>query len=193
MLIAEECPKWVVAFIENRLYVNYRHRDIKRFIEENRNLKDNEKLTYSENMKSSADLDITALYTILMRGDILKYDEKKSEGSQRNTVADLVDRLRLKRNTFIHTTNASIEQKEYKEQLADFKFFAEHFDKINKTTQNEYQKAVDLVDSKNFTNVDLDKNVERYKEYVKVIVQREILTEPKGKWGFFHPDLYDRW
>lgn len=178
MLIVEESPKWVVAFLQNKLYDKYQHRNINRFIDDNHVLSSKEKLKEICKAMTPPDAwDISALYIITMEGELLNPDECKTTGSKGNTVADLVDFLYQKRNTFAHSTNVSLDEEEYKDLLNDFKFVAGHFESINCVNPNTYKKAIDIVDSKLLTGVEVKKKVDRYQEYVKIVVQREILRD----------------
>ena len=91
---------WILQFVEKRIQHS---QTLEQFINSSYDLHTNTIVKQALPMSSSSDIDISALCVVIQTGKLLRPGKEKSVRHQNNTTWDQVDRIRLIRNSFMHT------------------------------------------------------------------------------------------
>lgn len=182
-LSSENTKMWLLRFVENRVGVGSRYRDVMKYITNNGIEQKDRSGAISRalgRIKTPSDLDITALCKIIKCGNILFHPhEDITAGHAQNTVGDLIDRLRQQRNDIVHTGEASLDVNDYKLYLVEFRDVASHFEKVNGVAPDTYKNEIDEIDRQHWADQVVKNEVQRYKVYVETIVRHEFITQGK--------------
>lgn len=179
-LTSENGKMWILIFVERKIGVGMQCRDLKTYIKaEHIDSKDTTGSIQRalRKMSKSSDLDITALNVIVNRGEILKSTEKASTGLVKNTVGDLIVRLRHLRNDIVHSGEASLELDEYNCHLDELRYIAKYFERVNGVAQDTYKNEIDYIDRKIWADKEVQDEIQLFKTYLENILQSAIFQQ----------------
>jgi len=139
VIIVENCMLWILQFVEKRIQHG---QTLEQFINSSYDLRTNTIVKQALPMSSSSDIDISALWVVIRTGKLLRPGEEKSVRHQNNTTGDQVDRIRLIRNTFMHTAEANLDESDYVDYINDLKDIEKHLERINGETNGTYTNRI---------------------------------------------------
>ncbi|XP_071125859.1 uncharacterized protein [Mytilus edulis] len=202
-LISENSKIWILIFVENRVGVGSRYRDLVEYTRANVLGERSDAISRAlVRINTPSDWDITALVAIVKYGDILFHPhEDISIGHAANTVGDLIDRLRQKRNDIVHSGEASLDNDDYTRYLDEIRDVASYFERVNGVERNTYKKEIDEIDRQHWADKVVKDEVQRYRVYVETVVRHEFITQvqhttrndrPNNAYGCDvpHPECY---
>ncbi|CAG2234131.1 unnamed protein product [Mytilus edulis] len=125
-------------------------------------------------MKTSTDLDVTALRSIIIFGELLLPLEKKMAFHAGKTIGDCVDRIREIRNTFMHTVSANLEEQDYSDYFAEFCTIAVRFERENNVPAGWYVDKLEITNKTSLDNEAVERIIVRYYGYFENVIQNEL-------------------
>ncbi|VDI26994.1 Hypothetical predicted protein [Mytilus galloprovincialis] len=173
IIIVEECKSWLSDFVENRVKTIPGNLSLEQFIRAKQMSNDPRIRRFFNTMKTSTDLDVTALQSIIRVGKLLLPGEEKTALHVGKTIGDYVDRIREIRNTFMHTESANLGEQDYSNYFAEFCTIAVRFERENNVPAGWY---VDKLEKNNKTPLDneaVDRIIEHFNEYVENFIKNE--------------------
>ena len=180
VIIVERCKLWILTLVEKRIQQAHNGQTLEQFIQLSYALRTNTIVKQALPMSSSADLDISALLVVIQSGKLLWPGEEKSVGHHDNTTGDQVDRIRLIRNTFMHTAEANLDESDYDDYINDFKDIGKQFERINGEKKGTYTNQIEEIHTTFYDANEVERIVVRYNQYVE-IVQRIEMSAPVGQ------------
>lgn len=182
LIIVEQCKSWLVVFAENRLTPCPNGTAIltmKQFINANKVLSTDPIIKPSlKKMKTSSDLDVTALRSIIVKGNLLVTSEESTTFHARKTIGDFIERIREIRNNFMHTASANLSEQEYNDYLGEFRDIATRFETENKVSAGYYVKEIEKINEEPLDREAVEKTVMRYNMYLQIIIKTELPQIP---------------
>lgn len=182
IIIVEQCKSWLLTFAENRvkaLSTFSSKTTLEQFINANIVLSTDPMIKSCLNkMKTSSDLDISALRSIIIFGNLLHSGEMKTACHAGKTIGDYVDRIREIRNTFMHTASANLEELDYNDYLAEFCIIAARFEVENTEPIGWYAIQIEKIDKYPLDSEAVERTIARYNAYLQVIIKIEMPTLP---------------
>ena len=170
-MIVENCKSWNLEFAENRI-LQQKCQTLEQFINSSPNVfSDKMVKEFLKNRKtsSSSEIDISALYVVIITGKLLTRAERKSVGLQNNTIGDLIERIRHLRNTFMHTGEAHLDESDYDDYIKDFKDIGKRFEVINDEQNGTYTKKIEEIHDTPFDPWKVEHMVTLHKRYIEMV------------------------
>lgn len=193
LILVEQCKSWLVVFAENRVKscpISSTVFTMKQFINARTVLSTDPIIKASlQKMKTSSDLDITALRSIIVYGNLLGTGETQTKFHAGKTIGDFIDRIREIRNNFMHTASANLIEQEYNDYLGEFRDIATRFEKENKVSAGCYVQEIEKIDKEPLDSEAVEKTVMRYNMYLQIIIKTELPEIPTliGSMSNYHP------
>ena len=163
---------WILKFVENRIQQDH-GKTLIDFINSSPDLLNDtivkEFLKRRKASLSSEREDLSALCAVITTGQLLKPGELKSIGHQHNTTGDQIDRILEIRNTFMHTTEANLDESDYDDYINDFKDIGERFELINGEKNGTYTMQIEEIHDTPFATRKVERIVTRHKLYVEMV------------------------
>lgn len=182
IIIVEQCKSWLVDFAENQVKSCSSYTTLEQFINSNRALSTDPTIRqYLQKMKTSLDLNITALRSIIICGNLLHSGEMRTTFHEGKTIGDYIDRIREMYNNIIHTASANLDEQDYNDYLAEFRHIASRFESENKVSPGCYIKGIDKINENILDSEPVKKTVKRYNMYIQIIIQTDLLESPTIK------------
>ena len=113
-MLFENCKLWILTFVAKIIQQDHNVQTPEQFINSSYDLRTHKIVKQVlPIMSSSVDIDISALCVVIKTGKLLRPGEERSVRHYYNTTGDQVDRIWLIRNSFMHTTEANLDESDY--------------------------------------------------------------------------------